>query len=77
MAGIVLPEPGKVVKINGERHAIGPCVKACAHKDCAATREHAARICKYCNEPLGYDRMVYADAHDSCLCDALEKENGG
>jgi hypothetical protein len=33
----------------------GPCKKACAHLDCAAGREIAAKVCPECDKPIGYD----------------------
>lgn len=51
MAAITLPKPGT---------ELGPCESAdCGHKDCALTREQAAAVCRYCNEPIGYDKRFY------------------
>ena len=57
-----LPQPGS---------KFGPCKTACAHKDCAATREDAATACRICNEPIGYDTGFYREdgkvlVHASC-----------
>jgi hypothetical protein len=39
----------------------GPCLEACAHTDCAATRELAARTCIGCAEPIGYERRFFRE----------------
>jgi hypothetical protein len=50
MAAGVLAKPGS---------RRGPCLKACEHRDCAATREIAASICRICKMPIGYDVGFY------------------
>ena len=52
MAAITLPKPGS---------EYGPCVPDCTHTDCAQTREMAARVCRFCDLPIGYDTRFYAD----------------
>jgi hypothetical protein len=52
MAAIVLPEPGS---------RYGPRLGACAHTDCAATREMAARTRVGCAEPIGYERRFFRE----------------
>lgn len=59
----------------------GPCLDACKHIDCAATRAMAAWTCTYCNSPIGYERGFYDLAthpnhlyvHSSCHEAAQEK----
>lgn len=50
MAAESLPTPGT-------KH--GPCANACAHRDCAATRQLAATKCIYCRRPIGFDKPFY------------------
>jgi hypothetical protein len=50
MAAGTLPTPGS---------KFGPCVTACAHRDCAETRKMAAAICEYCNGPIAYETRFY------------------
>lgn len=73
MAATYLSEPGT---------EYGPCVDPCQHRDCAATRETAATICTYCNEPIGYGNRFYSDdaggsVHAVCLETAIEEEGDG
>jgi len=74
MAAGRLPTPGT---------EYGPCADTtCQHLDCKATRQLAERVCKYCLEPIGYERGFYIlggrnheDAvHSACYEDALEDE---
>lgn len=37
----------------------GPCVEACIHEDCKATREMAEAPCTYCGKEIGYDTKFY------------------
>jgi hypothetical protein len=37
----------------------GPCVEACKHTDCAATRKQAEGSCLICGKPVGYDVPIY------------------
>lgn len=55
MAAGMLPEPGKVVR----GREIGPCITACNHRDCAATRQQAATECYHCLRPIGYGVRFY------------------
>lgn len=78
MAASTLPEPGKVVRGT----EIGPCVDPCEHTDCAQTREMAASICRFCNEPIGYEVRFYTDpdnkehlVHALCLEISISKED--
>ena len=49
----------------------GPCLGACKHRDCQATRDQAATACAYCAEPIGYGARFYAHpmAHADCAED--------
>ena len=62
----------------------GPCVEACAHRDCGQTRATVAAICKHCDGSIGYDVRFYevfrsADgkdrdyAHATCHEAAVER----
>lgn len=64
MAAITLPAPGT---------EYGPCTEPCAHRDCAETRTWAARLCTYCQQPLGYSQPVYHGCHSLCLEEAAER----
>lgn len=55
----------------------GPCAEECSHTDCAWTKQRQAKPCVVCNEPIGYERLMYhveedgapawsALAHASC-----------
>ena len=61
MAASRLPAPGT---------PYGPCLDPqCGHADCALTRRDAARRCRLCERPIGYETRVYRDpdqppAHD-------------
>ncbi len=68
MAAGVLPGPGAVSPASGEE--IGPCVDACKHRDCAATREMAAASCRFCVKPIGYDVRFYREGNGSGLVHA-------
>jgi hypothetical protein len=37
----------------------GPCVEACTHRDCAATRAIAAAVCNCCDGHIGYGVLYY------------------
>ena len=50
MAAGTLPEPGT---------EYGPCAEPCKHTDCAATRRTAESACRYCGDPIGYERRYY------------------
>lgn len=71
--------PGRLPKPGTQ---YGPCVEACQHKDCAAIRAMAERICPYCSEPIGYERGFYISggergesyAHSVCLEEAIERK---
>ena len=70
MTSVFLAEPGS---------EYGPCVDPCGHSDCRATRETAAWVCSYCNEPIGYGRHFYSDdpegwIHAVCLEQQIEEE---
>ena len=70
MAAGVMPAPGT---------EYGPCEDECQHRDCAATRERAAFICRYCGEPIGYDTRFYIEGRPidllavHALCAELEE----
>ena len=68
MAAGVLSAPGT---------EFGTCAEPCLHTDCAGTRSIAETICRFYDEPIGYDRRIYNDAgyvHASCLEDSIEQE---
>lgn len=63
----------------------GPCItppighgKAeCSHTDCAYNRDTARKSCRYCKEPIGYERRYSSNldgefAHWACAVDAAE-----
>ncbi len=58
----------------------GPCVEACTHRDCAQSRMMAAKICRFCKRPIGYNALFYSDPEDTnglvhagCYTDDLER----
>ena len=70
MAASILPLPGS-------KH--GPCDVTCQHKDCAATRLMAEKVCGFCKQPIGFDVEFYTDpdnreelVHAECFEDSLE-----
>lgn len=65
MAAGRLPKPGT---------QYGPCLVACQHLDCKATREMADTRCFYCGEAIGYEQSFYQQSknelfHSACLED--------
>lgn len=60
----------------------GPCAKPCEHTDCDLTRRAAARVCRFCAEPIGYKVSFFTDpdgmgdalVHADCLEESVEKE---
>lgn len=54
----------------------GPCEDECEHLDCKASRDMAETICRFCDEPIGYDRGLTREpederfVHSSCLFEA-------
>lgn len=60
---------------------LGPCKKACKHRDCAQTRADAATACRFCNKPIGYGETFYrarlsgALGHAFCVDEAVEKND--
>jgi hypothetical protein len=58
----------------------GPCVDACAHRDCAATRQDATTECAYCKDPIGYNTRFYRIdgrfVHALCMEKRLDTEEG-
>lgn len=69
MAAGTLPKPGT---------KYGPCAKPCQHRDCAATRADAERICHWCEKPIGYDTAHYRTDRGPthALCEELAAEAG-
>lgn len=53
MGWIMIPAPGQ---------KYGPCTTECAHRDCAANRKDAARVCRLCGKPIGYDSKCFRDS---------------
>jgi len=78
MGWCVVPKPGTKA---------GPCVGECKHIDCAATRADAAKICRHCGKPIGYETAYYADGpvdqdfsklkHAVCTWNAVVKGKPG
>ncbi len=55
----------------------GPCAELCQHSDCKSTRIIAETLCRFCANPIGFNRRFYNDngyVHASCLEDAIEQE---
>jgi len=42
----------------------GPCKKKCKHLDCADARAEAARSCRICGYPIGYDTKFYWERNE-------------
>lgn len=62
--------PAHVVPLPGEKY--GPCSGTCNHPECTEMRKIAETPCKYCKEPIGYNKVFYFLAHGelahySCL----------
>ena len=67
---------------------LGPCDEPCEHQDCADQHAIAAEICRYCDQPIGFDTRFYPEAdlraagtgityhhvHAICQADAFEEE---
>ena len=51
MGWLTLPKPGS---------EYGPCVEPCVHRDCAATRNDAGKICEHCGQKIGFDVPYYS-----------------
>ena len=78
MAAGILPAPGT---------EYGPCVAPCRHRDCAATRRTALKVCRHCGAPVGYERRFYEEpgyvdadrraTHADCEERAIEAERAG
>ena len=51
MAAGTMPAPGT---------EYGPCEPVCKHLDCAATREYAESLCRFCGLRIGYETRYYA-----------------
>lgn len=80
MAAVVLSPPG---------HEYGPCIRIdCEHTDCVAIRKMAGKICRLCDEAIGYDRRFVLDresndtddphyVHELCDVEDLEKHRKG
>lgn len=65
MAALALSKPGK---------KDGPCESECQHRDCAERRARAAKVCHFCQKPIGFARRFYNDpdnteglVHADCL----------
>lgn len=58
MAAGMLPLPGT---------EYGPCVSACEHRDCAATRTTAESVCPLCGDPIGYETRYYVLSWDAVV----------
>lgn len=57
MAAVSIPAPGT---------PLGPCPTTkgrheltCGHLDCRDSRRTAAKVCRICNRPIGYDTRYY------------------
>jgi len=72
MAAEILPAPGT---------KLGPCKGQCKHRDCAQTREDATAPCRFCQQPVGYDKRFYRSrlsgelAHAMCYEEAIEQND--
>lgn len=72
MAAGVLPKPGS---------KLGPCKKACEHRDCAETKRDAAALCRFCQKAIGYGesfiraRLTGVLAHAWCADEAVERND--
>ena len=69
MAAGVLSKPGT---------EFGPCAGNCNHTDCEQTKVMAQTGCKYCHQPIGYDRRFFRFeghqlAHESCAYKEQER----
>ena len=57
----------------------GPCIEACKHTDCAATRKQAEGLCLICSEPIGYEMPIYFTddgiEHFKCYHKKHDKDN--
>lgn len=40
----------------------GPCFVACQHRECVELRTMAARECRHCGQPIGYDVAYLVDS---------------
>lgn len=69
MAWAIIPAPGT---------RLGPCLDACAHRDCARSRADAAHPCCHCQAPIGYETKYTGSnegmAHFMCELEAVERE---
>lgn len=71
MAYITLSKPGT---------EWGPCEGECEHRDCAATRENATKICRICDKPIGYENKFCGDdtpgelVHWLCLLEEIDRQ---
>jgi len=65
---------GILITLGGQ---FGPCADLCQHSDCKSTRIIAETLCRFCANPIGFNRRFYNDngyVHASCLEDAVEQE---
>lgn len=75
-----IPKPGS---------KLGPCKKACSHRDCDESRFIATFcMCRFCGKPIGYETRFYRDpqadapatpsdrrwVHADCFEDASDRE---
>jgi len=58
----------------------GPCKKDCHHRDCKSTKEDAAKICRICGKPIGFETKFYSDnktpdglVHALCLWEEIDQ----
>ena len=57
----------------------GPCETECKHRDCAMTREDAAKVCRRCGKAIGYETRFYNDGPGHlvhALCEEKAAERG-
>lgn len=55
----------------------GPCVNECEHRDCEASRRLVVKVCRICNERIGYETRFYFEGNNHPvhgLCLDLENE---
>lgn len=77
MAAAILSPPGS---------DYGPCERECGHRDCQATRELAAEVCRICKITIGYETRFYREqnhpeggklVHGLCLENEIDVERAG
>lgn len=76
MAAGMLPKPGSQYLCKGK----------CDHIDCGHIRADAAKVCRICQKPIGFERRFYRETgpddketgslvHASCLEDEIDQQH--